>query len=88
MPQSAAQMKKPKTKQPTAAERLGYYRDRNARIVSFVVDDVQMKEKLAAAAEKDGRSVNSWLLRHVVPLIEKEVERQMAPVPKSKAKES
>lgn len=80
-------MKKTKAKQPTEAERLGYYRSRNSRIVSFVVEDVTMKQKIADAAKKDGRSTNSWILRYVVPIIEKEVDRQMAPISK-KTKES
>lgn len=57
--------------------RLPYYRDRNDRLVSFVVSDLDVKAKMRAAAEKDNRSLNSWLITHCLPLIEQEADRQL-----------
>ena len=62
---------------PTTKNRSTYYRDRNERIVSFVLEDVELKKKLAEAAERDGRSVNSWILHYILPVMATEVNEQL-----------
>ena len=64
--------------------RLGYYRKRNERLVSFVLEDVELKRKLEAVAEAEGRSVNNWIAHYIVPKLEAEMDAQLAKKPKGR----
>lgn len=57
--------------------RLDYYRNRNERIVSFVLDDIEFKKKLQAAADADHRSVNGWITHYILPMLIDEVNQQL-----------
>lgn len=65
---------------PKDKQRDAYYRERNEKIVSFVVEDPETKQRIKDAADKDGRSVNSWILHHILPRMLEEADRQLEPV--------
>ena len=61
--------------------RLSYYRKRNERLVSFVLEDLDLKKKLQDAADAEGRSVNNWITYHILPKLEAEITAQLAKKP-------
>lgn len=58
-----------------------YYKERRLVAVTMIVKESSLKERLHAVAQKDGRSDNNWLQHYILPMIEKEVERQEQRVP-------
>jgi hypothetical protein len=62
---------------PTAAKR-AYYRARKQLLVTFIVDDPILKEVLKETADADGRSVNSWMRKYILPKLEDEMDQQLA----------
>lgn len=60
------------------AEQRAYNKDRNARIVSLNLSDPELKERLKKVAEADGRTLNNWLKKYVVPIMRKEIDAQYA----------
>lgn len=73
----------PKNKKAASPEagpkspRLGYYRNRNHRLVSFVVEDLDLKRRIEEAAKADDRSVNNWIIKNILPKIKEEVDHQL-----------
>ena len=58
-----------------------YYRERNKRIISFIPDDIEIKNRIKDAAELDNRNVNSWMLHHVLPIIDRLATEQLKKKP-------
>lgn len=73
-----------KTAPVATKPRADYYRDRNERIVSFVLDDIELKDKLKEVADADGRSVNGWITHHMLPKLSQEIDAQLAKRPKAR----
>lgn len=44
-----------------------YYAERNKRVINFVLDDEELKQRIADAAAADGRSVSGWIKHHILP---------------------
>ena len=68
-----------KNTKETTFDREGYYAARNRRIVSFVLEDIALKQAIKAAADADGRSVNGYLTHYLLPLIAEKVKPFMKP---------
>lgn len=62
-----------------------YNRWRNERIVSFAVKDPETKQRLLEAAKADGRSLNNWITKYVVPHMEAELKKQAQEATKTKS---
>jgi hypothetical protein len=52
-----------------------YWKKRQQLALTVVLDDLEFKKKVYEVAAADGRSVNNWLQRHVLPHIQAEVEK-------------
>lgn len=65
--------------------RRDYFNSRVERMISFVPDDTKSKELIqhAANATKE-KSVNGWMLRYALPLIEELARRHIAEAEKKK----
>lgn len=62
--------------------RAKYFRERVKRLVAFEFEDLSLKDRMKAVADADGRSLNKWFSRYVIPEIERivtEQEKQKAP---------
>lgn len=77
-------MKKQNPASVSANPRIGYYRKRNERIVSFVLEDLELKKKLQEVADADGRSVNGWITHHILPKLAEEIDAQISKRPGKK----
>ncbi len=65
-------------------ERAKYYSERSKRIVSFVLEDEELKQRLKEAADADGRTVNGWITHHILPKMLAEAEAQTKKSPRKK----
>lgn len=55
-----------------------YFRERIKRLVAFEVADPELRERMKAVAEADGRSLNGWISHYIIPEIQRHVEAQEA----------
>jgi predicted HicB family RNase H-like nuclease len=55
-----------------------YFAARGKRTISFVVDDAELKRRLAEAAKADGRSVNGWVKHYILPKLAAEIDAMEA----------
>lgn len=62
----------------TAEEKRAYSAMRNARIVSFNLGEPDVKKRLRAAAKAEGRTINNWIGRYVLPVLLETLDRQAA----------
>lgn len=67
-----------------ARERQDYYRSRNDLLVTFQIEDPEFKKRLKQAAQADNRSVNSWINKYILPVMEEEIEAQEGKKPKGR----
>jgi hypothetical protein len=51
-----------------------YYRKRQQRSLTMIVKEEGLKKRIQEVADKDGRSVNSWLRHHILPVIEERLD--------------
>ena len=56
--------------------RAKYFRERTKRLVMFEMNDTKLRQRMKEAAEADGRSLNGWFSRYVMPEIERIVTEQ------------